>query len=248
MFKHQGKNRSLKHNLKIASLLSFVAGMVNVAGFFSVQTLTTNVTGHFAFFVDEIFKLRFFTALVYFLYIFFFFMGSFTSSLLMELAALRRRENIVHIIPASIEIIILFFIAIFGDHLIARFPSLISFTLLFAMGMQNSFVTRISNSVVRTTHLTGLFTDLGIELSQLFFRREQSVRAALLSSVKLRVTIISFFFLGGIAGGIFYSRIGLKVLFVGGILILGGLLYDNIKLNMILLKRKLKRKKVSGFR
>ncbi len=243
MFKHHGKNRSLKHNLKIASLLSFVAGLVNVAGFFAVQTLTTNVTGHFAFFVDEIFQLRFFTALVYFLYIFFFFLGSFTSSLLMELAVLRRKENIVHIIPASMEIILLCFIAIFGDHLLASFPNLISFTLLFAMGMQNSFVTRISSSVVRTTHLTGLFTDLGIELSQLFFHREQSIRAALFSSIKLRITIISFFFMGGITGGSFYSTIGLRVLFLGGMLILAGLLYDNIKLNLILLKRKLKRKR-----
>lgn len=242
MFKHHGKNRSLTHNLKIASLLSFVAGLVNVAGVFAVQTLTTNVTGHFAFFVDEVFKLRFITALVYFLYIFFFFMGSFTSSFLMELAAVRRKENIVHVIPASMEILLLFFIAIFGEHLLAGFPNLISFTLLFAMGMQNSFVTRISNSVVRTTHLTGLFTDLGIELSQLFFYREQNIRAALFSSVKLRITIISFFFMGGIAGGIFYSRIGLRVLFLGGTLILAGLLYDNIKLNIILLTRKLKRR------
>ncbi|WP_409222026.1 DUF1275 family protein [Cellulophaga lytica] len=39
------------------------------------------------------------------------------------------------------------------------------------MGLQNSFVTKISNAVVRTTHLTGLFTDLGIELSQLFFSK-----------------------------------------------------------------------------
>ena len=29
------------------------------------------------------------------------------------------------------------------------------------MGIQNSFVTKISNAIVRTTHLTGLFTDLG---------------------------------------------------------------------------------------
>ena len=240
MFKHQGKKRNLKHNLKIASLLSFVAGIVNVAGFFSVQTLTTNVTGHFAFFVDEIFKLDFFTAITYFFYIFSFFMGSFTSSFLMELVG-RRRENIVHLIPASIEIAILFFIAAFGNDLIATLPNLISFTLLYAMGLQNSFVTRISNSIVRTTHLTGLFTDLGIELSQLFFYKEQNKKAELFSSIKLRITIISFFFIGGIIGGIFYSRLGLQVLFLGGAVLLGGLIYDNIKLNLILLKRKLKK-------
>jgi hypothetical protein len=39
MFRHKGKTRTLSHNLKIASLLSFVAGIVNVAGFLAVQTL-----------------------------------------------------------------------------------------------------------------------------------------------------------------------------------------------------------------
>ena len=49
MFRHQGKARTLKHNLGIASLLSFIAGIVNVAGFLAVQRLTTTVTEHFAF-------------------------------------------------------------------------------------------------------------------------------------------------------------------------------------------------------
>ena len=66
MFKHQGNKRNMRHNLKIASLLSFVAGLVNVAGFLAVQKLTTNVTGHFAFFVDEIFKLNFRQGFIYF--------------------------------------------------------------------------------------------------------------------------------------------------------------------------------------
>jgi uncharacterized membrane protein YoaK (UPF0700 family) len=50
MFRHRGKIRTLTHNLNLASLLSFVAGIVNVRGLFAVQRLTTNVTGHFAFF------------------------------------------------------------------------------------------------------------------------------------------------------------------------------------------------------
>jgi uncharacterized membrane protein YoaK (UPF0700 family) len=48
--------------------------------------------------------------------------------------------------------------------------------LLSSMGVQNSMVTQISNSIVRTTHLTGLFTDLGIELSQLFFYKKPNER------------------------------------------------------------------------
>ena len=44
VFRHQGNTRTFKHNLSVASLLSFVAGLVNVVGFLSVQRLTTNVT------------------------------------------------------------------------------------------------------------------------------------------------------------------------------------------------------------
>ena len=85
MFRHKGKTRTIKHNLRIASLLSFVAGIVNVAGFLAIQRLTKNVTGHFAFIVEEILKLNFWQSFIYFLYIFFFFLGSFVSNLLVEI-------------------------------------------------------------------------------------------------------------------------------------------------------------------
>ncbi|WP_162127793.1 YoaK family protein [Flavobacterium phycosphaerae] len=238
MFTHQGKARTLSHNLRIASLLSFVAGIVNVAGFLAVQKLTTNVTGHFAFFVDELFKLHFWDGFVYFLYIFFFFLGSFTSSYLVELISQKTERN-RYVFPASIEIVILFGIAIFGSDLIAENPNIIACSLLFAMGLQNSLVTKISNATVRTTHLTGLFTDLGIELSQLFFYKEAAQKKQLYSSIKLRLTIISFFFIGGIVGGIFYGKLALKVLCIAAIALVFGLIYDHLKLKILLLNRKL---------
>ncbi len=227
MFKHQGKERTLQHNLGIASLLSFVAGIVNVAGFLAVQRLTTNVTGHFAFFVDEVFKLNFWQGFIYFLYIFFFFLGSFVSNFLIELIS-RKSKGYVYVIPAVIESIILFTVAFFGPLLILHNPNLLAFALLFAMGLQNSLVTTISNATVRTTHLTGLFTDLGIELSQLFFYRQPEQKVKLYSSIKLRLTIISFFFAGGITGGVFYSLIGVYVLALAGAVLLLGIVYDNI--------------------
>lgn len=237
MFKHQGNKRSLGHNLKIASLLSFVAGVVNVAGFLAVQKLTTNVTGHFAFFVDEVFKLNFKQGLIYFLYIFFFFLGSFFSSLLVEFL-LRRNEIYSYVIPTAIESAILFAIAIFGEYLVTDSPNVLAYILLFAMGLQNSLVTKISNATVRTTHLTGLFTDLGIELSQLFFYHEELFRKKLFVSIKLRLSIISFFFIGGITSGIFYSKLGLSVLLIGVVALLLGLLYDWIRVNLVLFDRK----------
>lgn len=237
MFLHQGRKRTWRHNVQIASLLSFVAGMVNVAGFFAVATLTTNITGHFAFFVDEVFKLNFWKAFIYFLYIFFFFLGSFFSSFLVELIS-RKNEKYVYIVPTSIESLILLLIAVFGGSLIDYNPNLIACSLLFAMGLQNSLVTRISNATVRTTHLTGLFTDMGIELSQLFFYREQELKQKLFSSIKLRLTIISFFFAGGITGGVLYSKIGLTSLLYSALLLIFGIIYDNLKLKIKLIQRK----------
>ena len=229
MFTHKGNSRTLTHNLRIASLLSFVAGVVNVAGFLAVQKLTTNVTGHFAFFVDEIFKLEFWEGFNYFLFILFFFLGSFFSSLSIELIS-KINERFIYRIPIVVESLILISVAIFGQKLILEGPNILAYSLLFAMGLQNSLVTTISNATVRTTHLTGLFTDLGIELSQLFFYKFRDQKDKLYSSIKLRLTIISFFFLGGLFGGIFYSMIKLYVLVFAGLLLLIGLVYDDIKL------------------
>ena len=105
-------------------------------------------------------------------------------------------------LPVSIECLILFIVAIWGQAYFAKSPNIIACSLLFSIGLQNSMVTSISNASVRTTHHTGLFTDLGIKLSQLFFYKAEDQKLKLLSSIKLRLTIISFFFIGGVIGGL----------------------------------------------
>lgn len=237
MFRHKGKTRTLSHNLHIASLLSFIAGVVNVAGFLAVQKLTTNVTGHFAFFVDEVFKLNFIAGLIYFFYIFFFLLGSFFSSFLIEIVN-KINSSFIYRIPVIVESLILISVAVFGESWMQQSPNMIAFALLFAMGLQNSLVTKISNATVRTTHLTGLFTDLGIELSQLFFYKQKEQRDKLFSSIKLRFTIIGFFFMGGILGGIFYTSLKLYVLAAAGSLLLLGLMYDEVKIRIALGKHR----------
>ena len=182
MFRHQGKTRTLSHNLRIASLLSFVAGIVNVAGFLSVHRLTTNVTGHFAFFVEEALGLRLEAAFIFLVYIFAFFFGSFLSNLLVEVTS-RKSERYMFFAPIILEITVITFVGLFGLQLALKHPNLIACSLLFAMGLQNSLVTTISNATVRTTHLTGLFTDLGIELSQLFSYSQAKQRQMLLASI-----------------------------------------------------------------
>lgn len=239
MFRHQGKNRTFIHNLRLATLLSFVAGIVNVTGVLSVHTLTTNVTGHFAYFAEEIMKQNYIAAITFFIFTIFFLLGAFTSNFLAELIS-KKHPDLSHVIPISLEMIILIGIGIFG--LASELSSIegkwIAFSMLFAMGIQNSLVTKISQSTVRTTHLTGLFTDLGIELSQLFFYKKPEENKKLKISIYLRLSIIIFFFMGCILGGFLYNLLGMKTLFVAATFLLFALLYDYIRLQFHVIKRK----------
>ncbi|AHF14099.1 YoaK family protein [Niabella soli] len=237
MFRHRGRARTLVHNLKLASLLSFVAGIVNVAGFFSVQRLTTNVTGHFAYFADEVVKQHFFTAGLYLLYIICFLLGAFFSNLLIELTS-KVNQRYANAIPVLAELVLLTVVAVLPATIMQRYADSVVCTLLFTMGLQNALVTKISDSVVRTTHLTGLFTDLGIELSQLFFYRRPEQLSRLNASVKLRFAIISFFFLGGVIGGLGYTRYNNRILFLAIGCLFVGIIYSDVRYRYLLLKKK----------
>ena len=239
MFRHRGKNRTFLHNLRLATLLSLVAGMVNITGVLALKTLTTNVTGHFAYFADEFMNKNYAVAFTFLAFIFFFFIGSFTSNFLSELVALRR-PRLMHLIPIALEIIVLIIVGYFGSKydLSMINGKLMAFALLFAMGLQNSLVTKVSNSTVRTTHLTGLFTDLGIELSQLFFYKKIEEKKRLKSNIYLRLSIITFFFIGCFLGDIIYLAVALKTLYVAAFFLLLALMYDTIRLHFHAIRRK----------
>ncbi|HMJ46625.1 MAG TPA: YoaK family protein, partial [Ferruginibacter sp.] len=144
MFRHQGKTRSFIHNLRLATILSLVAGLVNITGVLALKTLTTNVTGHFAYFAEEVVKHNYAAAITFFVFTIFFLIGSFTSNFLSELIA-KSRSQLSHVIPISLEIIILVSCGMFGvaADISTSEGKIIAFLLLFAMGIQNSLVTKV---------------------------------------------------------------------------------------------------------
>lgn len=238
MFRHKGNRRTFAHNLKLASMLSFVAGIVNIAGVLSVATLTTNVTGHFAFFAEEIVLKNYSKAVTIIIYILFFLFGAFISNILVQVASITK-PKIAHSLPVLLEIFLLILVGLsFTTN-----PNYIAYILLFSMGLQNALVTNISQSVVRTTHLTGLFTDLGIELSQLLFNKKESDKKRITRSISLRLSIIFFFFSGCVSGGLAYKTLELKILIIAAISLFGALLFDNIIVYYHLTVRKIKTKR-----
>src|SRR5690349_23713748 len=102
MFRH-GQARGYIHNLRLASMLSFVAGTVNIAGVLSINTLTTNVTGHFAFFAEDFVQGRYALAFTFLVFILCFLFGAFCCNLLMEVAIRFERRD-PHTFPMLIEL------------------------------------------------------------------------------------------------------------------------------------------------
>ncbi|WP_433903674.1 YoaK family protein [Sphingobacterium puteale] len=236
MFRHRDKGRNYIHNVQLAALLSIVAGVVNIVGVLSFKTLTTNVTGHFAFFSEELYLNHYLFALLSILYVISFLLGAFVANTAMELTS-RGRAHFSYSVPISIEIMLLTFVSFFN------FPGAnssvwLSCTLLLAMGLQNALVTKISGSVVRTTHLTGLFTDLGIELSQVIFYKKTNERKRLRRGILLKIIIIGGFFFGGIIGAFIYGWLGRKTLLLPVTALLIALCYDRLLLGLYRLKRR----------
>ena len=238
MFRHRGKARTFQHNLRLAVFLSFVAGVVNICGVLALGVLTTNVTGHFAYFAESVSKGDELFGVHFLLYIVAFLAGSFVSSLLTEYF-IAREHKAPHTLSIFLEILILSVMGFSGDYLINHGfdKRVLAIALLFAMGLQNSLVSKISNSAVRTTHLTGLFTDLGIELSQLFFYNEEAQRSRLLHSIKLRLGIIAFFFAGCAIGGFLFFPFRLKTLLLAAFIMILALLYDNMLLRLYKIRK-----------
>ncbi len=82
-----------------------------------------------------------------------------------------------------------------------------------ACGLQNAMVTTYSGAAVRTTHLSGMFTDLGIGLGHLLRGMPLPVRRLTLSGL-----IISGFLGGGVLGAWLYRHFGYDALLAPALL------------------------------
>jgi uncharacterized membrane protein YoaK (UPF0700 family) len=237
MFRHRGKARTFAHNFRLASFLSFAAGLVNICGVLALGVLTTNVTGHFAYFAQAVSQKDLY-GLNFLFYILCFLAGSFVSGLLTESAIVKSVHG-PHKTAMFLEITLLTVLGLLGDFALQHRVNAVwlASTMLFAMGLQNALVTVISNASVRTTHLTGLFTDLGIELSQLFYYKKTEEQIPLKRSIGLRLGIIAFFFLGGIVGDLLFSFLRFKILLIAVVTLVLALRYDNMRIRVYKIRK-----------
>ena len=116
-----------------------------------------------------------------------------------------------------LEAMLLLVFGLFGAHIGLLAHILLPATVLllcFVMGLQNALITKISDAEIRTTHMTGVTTDLGIELGRLIYWNRSveanSVHVVRANREKLVVhaTVLALFFLGGVVGACVFRQIG----------------------------------------
>jgi uncharacterized membrane protein YoaK (UPF0700 family) len=145
-----------------------------------------------------------------------FLLGASASGFCSELGR-RRGWQSIYVLPMALETILL---GLFAIGLEVYEPSeltsgprhlLLSGVACAAMGLQNATITRISSGVVRTTHVTGVLTDLGLELVQFFwwlrdrqrhasFRTHRVHRHPTALRLALLISIVGSFALGAALG------------------------------------------------
>ena len=187
-----------------AGLLACVAGMVNVVGYLSFeQQAVTHLTGTTTLLGEAVAK-RDLHAISRLAGVALAFMaGAALSGMIVQDSTLKlgRRYGVALVL----ESLLLFAaIPLFMQGRLAG-PLLAAM----ACGLQNAMATTYSGAVIRTSHLSGMFTDLGIGLGHALRGMPLQKRRLLLCGL-----IISGFFTGAALGALLFVRFGYAALAV----------------------------------
>ncbi len=170
--------RTLRTNATVAILLGGIAGALNAGGFFAVGVYTSHVTGAWSKVGDELVLGHTALAAKAASLVVAFFAGAVTSSFLIEHDTSTRRR-LRYLKPLVLQIFLLGVFVVLGKLLESEkwVAPWLTMVLGFSMGLQNAMATKISGGVVRATHMTGVVTDIGIELARVGLLVREQLRA-----------------------------------------------------------------------
>jgi uncharacterized membrane protein YoaK (UPF0700 family) len=203
--------RSRRANRHVGCALAFVAGAINAGGFLAVRQYTSHMTGIVSAAADRLalgaggLALDALGALLCFL------LGAACTAIMVNHA---RRHALAseYALPLLLEAALLLAFGMLGARLAAiDFVPAAVMLLCFMMGLQNALVTKLSQAEIRTTHMTGIVTDLGIELGKLAYWNRDALRprvAADHGRLRLLAALLLCFFAGGVGGALGFAHAG----------------------------------------
>ncbi|MCW3149002.1 DUF1275 domain-containing protein [Stutzerimonas stutzeri] len=243
-----GRRRSKQSNRQLGLWLAFNAGAANAGGFIAVQQYTSHMTGIVSSMADNLalgasdLALGGLGALLSFL------LGAMCSTIMINVSR-RRHLHSQYALPLALEAVLLLCFGVLGARLMdvpGFFVPLTVMLLCFIMGLQNAIITKLSNAEVRTTHITGMVTDIGIELGKLvYINRSRQTGQKPVRADRARLLINSLmvgcFFAGGVSGAIGFKHFGfLSTIPLAGALLFLALvpMWDDLRLGWTLWRRK----------
>ncbi|MGJ7537526.1 MULTISPECIES: YoaK family protein [unclassified Variovorax] len=207
---------SRKTDRQLAGTLAFLSGAINVGGFLAVQRYTSNMTGTVSTISDDLASGHLDWALASVaLLAMFMFGAAATGALIARARRLHLHWELAH--PLLLEATLLLLFGLLGgcrDFLGEWFVPSATLLLCFGMGLQNAIVSNISRTEIRTTHMTSVLTDLGVELGRWIHgnpaRGAHSQDAARTDFRKLALyaTILALFVAGSVIGAIAFTTVG----------------------------------------
>ena len=210
------KVRTRRANRQLGGLLAFVAGAANAGGFLAIHRYTSHMTGIVSELADNLVLGNFYLSAAGLAALLAFTAGAATTAVLVNWAR-RRNLHSEYAFSLMLEAVLLLLFGLLGANLNTLIDIFLPATVLvlsFIMGLQNAIVTKISNAVIRTTHMTGIVTDLGIELGRLFYwNRTHAANAvhfvrADRDKLAIHSTILGLFFTGGLLGALAFKQVG----------------------------------------
>jgi uncharacterized membrane protein YoaK (UPF0700 family) len=205
--------RTAKNNIRLGVTLCFVAGATNAGGFLAVGQYTSHMTGVLSSVADNLVLGQFTLALAGVAALLAFVCGAMTTAWMVNWG-LRRNLQSAYGRPLLLEALLLLVFGLFGTGInvwAGLFAPLTVLLLCYLMGLQNAVITKISHAEIRTTHITGLVTDMGIELGKLLYvnrlDRDNPVTADR-HRLGIHLKLIGSFFVGGLSGAIGFKTVG----------------------------------------
>lgn len=211
-----GKVRTTSADVHLGLSLAFIAGAMNAGGFLAVQQYTSHMTGFVSMMADGLVLGEMKIALAAFGSLVCFMIGSACSEIMINWARSHQLQS-EYALPLLFEATLLLVFGALGGNLhkqIGLFVSITVMLLCFLMGLQNAIITRISNAVIRTTHVTGIVTDIGIELGKMCYwnrkvdREDEAYVRGNRARLSLLTNLLVMFFVGGVIGAYGFKTIG----------------------------------------
>lgn len=242
-------NESISHykpaNVVIWMTMAFQAGILNMGGFMACHRFVSHITGFATFFGHELNQADSSHAFGMLIVPLFFLCGVMISGQLVDVR-LKLHKNPKYYMTFGIILCLLIIVLCLGvtgyfGHFDEPFDQSRDYALLaflcLTCGIQNGTITSVSKSVIRTTHLTGITTDLGIGIVRVLNRKKIDVdMKSELQANLMRCGIIFCFTFGSALGGYIFMHLeywGFIVPILTSGILFGSMLYFHFLKNKI---------------